>query len=142
MQRVENIETKGEIIHHSVSPLLTLFFKNLLTAAEASNCVCMRETVNPFPHTTILQQTTLNIFCQIMENLYNWTDNLWLKVENIVTIGEIARLVQFLLLSLCFQKSRLLQRHQKASIWGKGLKNEFSNSNFPIFNFNFTSCFH
>ena len=27
--------------------------------------------VNPFSHTTILQQTTLNIFCQKIENLYN-----------------------------------------------------------------------
>ena len=26
---------------------------------------------NPFPHMTILQQTTLNIFCQKIENLYN-----------------------------------------------------------------------
>ena len=73
---------------------------------------------NPLPHTTILQQTTLNIFCK---NLYNWMDNLWLKVENIVAKGEIARLEQFLLLSLCFFKNRLLQRRQKASIWGKGL---------------------
>ena len=27
--------------------------------------------INPFPHTTNLQQTTLNIFCQKIENLYN-----------------------------------------------------------------------
>ena len=52
---------------------------------------------------TILQQTTLNMFCQKIENLYNWIDNLWLKVENIVAKGEIACFVQFLLLSLCFQ---------------------------------------
>ena len=32
--------------------------------------------INPFPHTTILQQTTLNIFCQKIENLYNWMDNI------------------------------------------------------------------
>ena len=48
-------------------------------------------------------------------------DNLWLKVENMVTKWEIACFVQFLLLSLCFQISCLLQRRQKASIWGKGL---------------------
>ena len=36
-----------------------------------------------------------NIFCQKIENLYNWMDNLWLKVENIVA------------------KSFLLQRHQE-----------------------------
>ena len=76
--------------------------------------------INPFPHRTILQQTTLNIFYQKIENLFNWMDNLWLKVENIVSKGEIARFEQFLLLSL-FSKSCLLQRRQKASIWGKGL---------------------
>ena len=57
------------------------------------------------PHTTILQQTTFNIFCQKMENLYNWMDNQWLKVENIVAKGEIAHHEQFLLLPQCFQKS-------------------------------------
>ena len=46
---------------------------------------------------------------------------LWLKVENIVVKGEIARFEQFLLLSLCFQKGCLLQRRQKGSIWGKGI---------------------
>ena len=34
--------------------------------------ICFQcERVNPFPHTTILQQTSLNIFCQKIENLYN-----------------------------------------------------------------------
>ena len=37
---------------------------------------CIKQTFNPFPHTPILQQTTLNIFCQQMEYLYNWMDNL------------------------------------------------------------------
>ena len=60
---------------------------------------------NPFPHTTYLQQTTLNVFCQNIENLHNWMDNLWQKVEHIVAKGEIACFVQFLLLSLCFQKA-------------------------------------
>ena len=50
----------------------------------------VKRQINPFPHTTILQQTTLNSFCQKMENLYNWMDNLWLIVENIVAKGEIA----------------------------------------------------
>ena len=76
--------------------------------------------VNPFPHTTILQQTTLNIFCQIMENLYNWMDNLWLKVENIVTKREIARFVQFLLLLLCFQKAVCCRGVRKRLYEGKG----------------------
>ena len=50
-------------------------------------------------------------------------DNLWLKVEHIVAKGEIGRLEQFLLLSLFLKKSRLLQRRQKAPIWGNGLIN-------------------
>ena len=33
----------------------------------ATNFIC----INPFPYTPNLQQTTLNIFCQIMEHLYN-----------------------------------------------------------------------
>ena len=52
---------------------------------------------NPFPDTTILQQTTLNKFYQKIENLYNWMDNLWHKAENIVSKGEIACFEQFLL---------------------------------------------
>ena len=60
---------------------------------------------NPFPHTKILQQTTLNIFYQKMENLYNWMDNLWLKVENNVAKEEVACFEQLLLLSLCLQKA-------------------------------------
>ena len=68
-----------------------LIYSNLLVNPEV---LLLDHRVNPFPHTTILQQTTLNIFCQNMENLYNWMDNLWLKVENIVAKGEIAHFVQ------------------------------------------------
>ena len=35
--------------------------------------------LNPFPHTTILQQTPLNLFCQNIENLHNWMDNIYDK---------------------------------------------------------------
>ena len=76
--------------------------------------------LNPFPHTTILQQTTLNEFCQIMENLNNWMDNLWQKVENMLANGEIARSVQFLLLSLCFQKAVCCRGVRKRLYEGKG----------------------
>ena len=78
------------------------------------------ETVNPFPHTAFLQQTTLNVFCQKIENLHNWMDNLWKKVENIVAKGEIARFVKFLLLSLCFQKAVCYRRVRKQLYEGKG----------------------
>ena len=78
----------------------------------ASHCDMTEKLFNPFPHTTILQQTTLNMFCQKVENLYNWMDNLWRKVENIVAKGEIACFEQFLLLSLCFPKG----------VWCRGVR--------------------
>ena len=84
---------------------------NEIIVAKVVWCRC----VKPFHHTTILQQTTLNIFCQKIENLYNWMIILWLKVAK----GEIACFEQFLLLSPCFSKRCLPQRRQKASIWGK-----------------------
>ena len=73
--------------------------------------------INPLPHTTILQQTTSNIFCQKIENLYNWIDNLWLKVENIVSKEEIVRFEQFLLLSLCFQKAVCCRAEASESVY-------------------------
>ena len=80
--------------------------------------------INPFPHTTNLQRTTLKIFCQKIENLYNWMDNLWLKVKNIVAKGEIARFQEFFLLSLCFQKAV----YCRGVRWGK----RYSWSSFSI----------
>ena len=83
-----------------------------------------------FPHTTILQQTTLNMFCQKKESLYNWMDNLWLKVENIVSKGEIAWFEQFLLLSQCFQKAVHMKERAmyKKSAFYKNLAGNFQNS--------------
>ena len=47
-----------------------------------------------------------------LENFLNWMDNLWLKVENIVSEGEIACYV--------FKKPSTAEASE-ASIWGKGL---------------------
>ena len=108
---------KGEFcLFWFISKLCLYLCQHLLGLTEAAlfdrrviktkqEYVTLKKPFNPFPHTTILQQTTLNIFCRIMENLYNWMDNLWLKVENIVAKGEMARFVQSLLLLLCFQKA-------------------------------------
>ena len=85
-------------------PIIYIFFI-ISCVINKTNPVKIKGLFNPFSHTTILQQTTLNIFCQKIENLYNWMNNLWLKVENIVAKDEIARFEQFLLLSLCFQKA-------------------------------------
>ena len=111
---IDNIVNKWEITHHDQFILLQQCLQKS-SVADASTEISVWERVqcqiweigqfNPFPHTTILQQTTLNVSYQKVENLYNWMDNLWLKVENIVAKGEIARFVQFLLLSLCFQKA-------------------------------------
>ena len=49
-------------------------------------------------------------------------DDIWLKLENIVAKGEIARFEQFLLLSLCFQKAVCCRGVPKVTIWGKGLR--------------------
>ena len=97
---------------------------------------------NPFPHTTILQQTTLNIFCQQIENLSNWMDNLWQKVENIVAKGEIAHFVQFILLSLCFQNAVCCSGIRKrlyfvccvSVVCGKGLRKNFWKTNVLLLN--------
>ena len=43
------------------------------------------------------------------------------KWKNIVAKGEIARFVQFLRLTLCFQKAVCCRGVKKASIWRKGL---------------------
>ena len=48
-------------------------------------------------------------------------DNLWLKVENIMAKGEIARFEQLLLLSLCFQKDVCCRGFRKCLYEGKGL---------------------
>ena len=107
-------------VFNSRSLATCLFWKQELCYIICLN-LGINTSVNPFPHTTILQQTTLNIFCQKIENLFNWMDNLWLKVENIVTKGEIARFVQFLLLLLCFQKAVCCRGVRKRLYEGKGL---------------------
>ena len=72
---------------------------------------CVPCSFNPFPHTTILQQMTLNIFWQKKENLYNWMA--------MTKSGKKRRNCSFWAISsfvTMFSKSC-----QKASIWGKGL---------------------
>ena len=101
----------------SNSPLAIKFSK--ASASYVLECICKREGVNPFRHTTILQ-TILNIFCQKIENLYNWMNNLCWKVENILAKGEMARFEQFLLLSLCFQKAFCCRGVRKRLYEGKG----------------------
>ena len=71
-----------------------------LSFIDSFKAVCCRIVVcviglTLLPHTTILQQMTLNIFFQNIDNLYNWMDNLWLKVDKIVAKGEISLSPQF-----------------------------------------------
>ena len=87
---------------------------------------CSKRQISLFPHMTILQQMTLNIFFQKIENLSNWMDNLWLKAENIVAKGQIARFEQFLHLSLGFLKAICCRGVSKGLYEGKGKFNDSS----------------
>ena len=82
--------------------------------------------LNPFPHTIILQQTTLNLFCQNIGYPFNYGDFLWQKVENIVTKGEIAHFCAISSFVTIFSKSRLLQRRWKASIQSREVASQTS----------------
>ena len=75
--------------------------KDYREATERSSCSEFAMNILYKLTISLIQQfcsRRLNIFCQNMEKFYNWMDNLWLKVENIVAKGEIARFEQFLLL--------------------------------------------
>ena len=87
----------GELILLHIIYWIAPFLCPCYTLVPTISCL------KPFPHTTILQQTTLNIFCQKIENIYNWMNNLWLKVENIVAKEEIDGFVQFR--KICFRKA-------------------------------------
>ena len=82
LNKIENIVQKEKLLIMSNFN----FFRNVSQRRLLKSCqkeaVCEKkgkwqpskvpfQTINPFPHTTILQQTTLNIFCQKIENLYN-----------------------------------------------------------------------
>ena len=64
--------------------------------------------LNPFPHTTNLQQTSLKTFRQIYIYSLQMKEQLW---NNVVAKGEIDHSFN----------SHLLQKHQKVSICGKEL---------------------
>ena len=128
MQKYGKICIKERLLNCGVENILMSInppFALMLSKVICCRCIKMYLQVGKgydlFPHTTILQQKTLNIFCQKRENLYNWMDNLWLKVENIVAKGEIARCFeQFLLLKLCFQKAVCCRGVRKRLYEGKG----------------------
>ena len=61
--------------------------------------------LNPFPHTTNLQQTTLKTYLQKPEKQPKKISQLLNKVENIVAKGEIAHQQQFHLWPQYLQKS-------------------------------------
>ena len=90
----ENIVAIGVIAHYDqflILPIVYNFIHLLIVFSIIKSFFCLNvfkvifrrfaacgkrlthETlaVNPFPHTTILQQTTLNVFCQNIENLHN-----------------------------------------------------------------------
>ena len=69
---------------------------------------CMTDAEQKAITITQLEQSTDELK---IENLYNWMDNLWLKVENIE---------QFLLLSICLQKAVCCRGIRKRLYAGKG----------------------
>ena len=86
------------------------------------DCSKVNKSAFDFHHNQQLQDNSAadDVFCQKIENLYNWMDNLWIQVENIVAKGEIARFEQFLLLILCFQKAVCCRGVRKSLYEGKG----------------------
>ena len=110
-EKVGNIVAKGKIACFEQFLLLSPCFQKL-SAADAWKCAYRGKIVNSI-HIQVLSDASAAdnfrnmhvpcLICQIMENLYDWMDNL--KVENIVAKEEIACFEQFLLLWLCFQKA-------------------------------------
>ena len=66
---------------------------------------CRLQQICNFPPTTNLKQTSLKLSRQKHRNHSKCRYNHWKKVENIMAIEETACFEQFLLLSVCFQKS-------------------------------------
>ena len=96
---------------------------------------CLKQAISTFQQLSLtlsLIRQFCSIFCQKIENLYNWMDNLWLKEGK--HCGKRRNCLFWAISSFVsmLSKSRLLQRHQKASIWGKGLTLYWNlTSNFP-----------
>ena len=61
--------------------------------------------LNPFPHTTNLQQTTLKTSKQKDSEYYIMKELLLNRVKIIVANGEIANYEHLIILPKCFQKS-------------------------------------
>ena len=139
----ENIDAKGGIVHNE--RCFSFFFPQSFQPYSINNCsfiyslrvsiffllnfvevVCCRFGVCG----TRLNLSLIRQFCsrrlwtyfvkKEKENLYNWMDNLLVKVENIVEKEVIARVEQFLLLSLCFQKAVCCRGGRKGLYEGKG----------------------
>ena len=76
---------------------------------------------NPFPHTI---NRLWNYQVKNIENLYKlikWKYDYWIELKSLWQIEKLLIMSSF---SICHHnfKSRLLQRRQKVSTWGKGLK--------------------
>ena len=101
MYRVENIVAKCEIACNAKMLYVIIIYH--LYAVEASKMHLEVEKLHwPFPAYDNSAADDFEHILQKIENLYNWMNNLWLKLENIVAKGAIASFEQFLLMSLCF----------------------------------------
>ena len=96
---------RGEIACFEQFLLLSLYVFKKLSAAEASDSVYL--SVNPFPKTAIMKQSTLKSLKQKNRK----------SVESILATGEITPFDQFLLLSLCFQKLSAAEASESIYMW-------------------------
>ena len=120
----QSIISLGMFLKFEIPKLyMNCFF--LLKLKHPQLCTSISYTkFNPFPYTTILQQTTLNIFCQKILNLIELKIIEWITYDLKWKHCGKRRNCSFLAISsfvIMFLKSRQLQRRQKASIWGKWL---------------------
>ena len=67
LQQKKILLTKGNFSYEAI--LFKIFHRSF--KSSAANGLYVGKEFNPFHHTTILQQTTLNIFCKKIYNLYN-----------------------------------------------------------------------
>ena len=88
----------------------SLHYPNIVTVKEETRYYI----VNPFPHTSYQQQTTLKVCSQTHENSINeGTITEKKKLGN----GGIARFEQFLLLPICFQKTSIAEAPESVYIY-------------------------
>ena len=85
-------------------------------------------TINPFPHTINLQQTTLKTSSQNTKTHHKCKNNYyWIKLKRLSN-GEIAYFEQFLLLQECFPFFFDAEVSESICMWERVIRRKFSES--------------